>query len=490
MQRLMQKLQLISEKLTYWGVFISLIFIPLYFKFPLEGVIGTFVSIRLDDILVAAVFFVWGIYLISSGDWRKLFKDRLFQILATFFFIGAVSLFSAIFLTKTVSLSLGLLHYLRRVELFVFLPLVMTIIKNKKQGYAFLFVSLVVLVIVNFYALGQRYLHFPVVSTTTSELSKGMIYYLQEKDRVSSTFAGFYDLAVYMLMAITIIVPIIYFFAGFKGLKFLSKEKVFSVVFLSVLSIVSFVILIMTATRLSFVGTLIGIFIAFVLIGKKRYLFLIGLLAIAALIYPSNLRDRLISTFTVNIQKSFNGFVAPNTTQEQRSQLNIPTLPNSKFNNSPLTSQGLENAPDITPGEPTDSTQLGVYRSFDIRVNVEWPRAIRALTKNPLLGTGYSSLGLATDNDFLRSLGEVGILGTICFVLFLIEISKRVWRIVRTNVGFTKYFAVGVMSMFVSFIINSLFIDVFEASKVSTLLWIFLGIALALGKLSLNEKVN
>src|SRR5205814_2283829 len=45
-------------------------------------------------------------------------------------------------------------------------------------------------------------------------------------------------------------------------------------------------------------------------------------------------------------------------------------------------------------------------RSTSIRLNVEWPRAVRALTKNPLLGTGYSSITLATDNDYLRALGE------------------------------------------------------------------------------------
>src|SRR3990167_10675400 len=48
-------------------------------------------------------------------------------------------------------------------------------------------------------------------------------------------------------------------------------------------------------------------------------------------------------------------------------------------------------------------------RSFNIRLKAEWPRAIRAFLKNPVLGTGYSSVGLAVDNDYLRSLAESGI---------------------------------------------------------------------------------
>ena len=58
-------------------------------------------------------------------------------------------------------------------------------------------------------------------------------------------------------------------------------------------------------------------------------------------------------------------------------------------------------------------------------MNVEWPRAIRALKKNPLLGTGYSSITLATDNDYLRLLGETGVLGFLAFLLIGVRLIKR-----------------------------------------------------------------
>ncbi|MCR4305811.1 MAG: hypothetical protein NUV73_01875, partial [Candidatus Daviesbacteria bacterium] len=135
---------------------------------------------------------------------------------------------------------------------------------------------------------------------------------------------------------------------------------------------------------------------------------------------------------------------------------------------------------DIAPGEPTDATQLGVYRSFQIRFNMEWPTAIRAFLKNPIFGTGYSSLGIATDNDFLRMLGEIGILGTISFFLLIVAIWKKVFKGIKEADKVIRYFSVGTLSLIVIFLANGLFIDVFEASKVASLFWMILGVNLAI----------
>ena len=95
------------------------------------------------------------------------------------------------------------------------------------------------------------------------------------------------------------------------------------------------------------------------------------------------------------------------------------------------------------------------------------------------MGTGYSSLGIATDNDILRSLGEVGVLGTVAFVLILIEVSKRIFKSFKDNSKFIRFFSAGVLSMVAAFVVNGLFIDVFEASKVAAIFWMILGLNLA-----------
>ena len=86
---------------------------------------------------------------------------------------------------------------------------------------------------------------------------------------------------------------------------------------------------------------------------------------------------------------------------------------------------------------------------------------------------------LATDNDYLRSLGETGILGTISLMLVFAIILKKVFRAMRQKKDFERYFLIGVFYSTVVILLTGTVIDVFEASKVATLLWIMLGMGWA-----------
>ena len=381
-------------------------------------------------------------------------------------------------MTHTISTNLGILHLARRIEILLFLPFFVSIIKSKRKAYVLLGTLSLVVLLASLYALGQRYLHFPAVSTTNAELAQGVVYYIQPFGRIISTFAGHYDLAIFLVMALTIISSVIFYF--------MQKKNMFYVAWLGFLGVLSGVVLVMTAARLSFVAALVGIILALILAGKKKFILVLFILVALALAYPSQLRDRFVSTFTVNILRSWQTYFNKSSTG---TKLNIPTLPRGTIRDpKDATDETALTSPDIVPGEPTDITDLGVYRSFEIRIRAEWPRAIRAFIKNPLLGTGYSSVGLAIDNDILRSLGEVGILGTFAFFLVIYETVKRIITIYRSQSGFVKYLSGGTLAMIFAFIVNSLFIDVFEASKTGSIFWMILGITLALGKLS--ERKN
>lgn len=458
----------------FWWVLLLLIFIPLYPKFPAINIKGTFVAIRIEDLLIALTFFIWLKKIFNQ--YKEIFSEKLIQLLLVFFFIGAVSLFSGIFLTKTVSFSLAFFHYFRRIEFMLLLPIAYYAISTRKQIYIALVSLSFVLMLVDIYALGQKYLDWPVISTTNSEFSKGLILYLTPGARVNSTFAGHYDLAIFLTGSIAILVPLSLFF---KNLFY--KIWTFS------LFLLSFLILVLTAARVSFIATLLGVLSALILTGRKVFTLFLIILAILALIYPSSLRDRFISTIKINLWGESTRYSPSDLEHQLVSQFNIQTLPTGTSTQSAQLEKIFKSeqnvASDITPGEPTNQTELEVFRSYGIRINVEWPRAIRAFLKNPLLGTGYSSLGLATDNDFLRSLGEVGLLGTFAFILIMIEIIKRVWRIYRSNDPFLKYFSAGMLSMILAFLINGLFIDLFEASKVAEIFWLIVGINLAAEKI-------
>lgn len=475
MLKLMQRFLYLSELILFWLILLLLAFIPLYPKFPLFNVKGTFVAIRLEDLLIGFTLGYWFIYTLIAGKFKEILADRTNQAILLFFFIGAISLVSGLLLTQTVVLNLGLLHYFRRVEFILLLPVVASVIKTKKQLLIALSVLSVVLLVVNIYALGQQYLRWPVISTTNSEFSKGLILYLTPGARVSSTFAGHYDLAIFLAMSLIILVAL---FFAFRNL--LIKG------WIMLLITASSVILIMTAARLSFIAAVAGILFALFFAKKKKYIALLLIIGLAILLYPSQLRDRFISTVTVNLLDKGARFMAVNEKQAKRQQLNIPTLstPTSttaaESNKSATYSSKL--ASDITPGEPIDSTQLGVFRSFEIRLNIEWPKALNAFYKNPIFGTGYSSLGLATDNDYLRSLGETGLFGTVAFALILVSLGKKMHSNLKMDDRFLRYFSAGVLSVLLAFLINALFIDVFEASKVASLFWMLLGLGVAVEK--------
>ncbi len=482
MQKLMQKLLPKFEVFLYWYLIFLLFFISLYQKFPLFGVKGSFVSIRLEDIFIFVGYLLWFIYLVASKKIVQLLNSSIIQALLVFFFIGSVSLFSGIFLTKTVMPSIGVLHYLRRIELLMFLPFAFTVVKTKRQFFVFLASSSIVVFIVNFYALGQKYLRFPAISTTTSELSKGFVYYLSPGERVGSTFAGHYDLAIFLMMTVILAATVFFYFFDKINKGKITKKKLTAVTWISLLSVFSLYVLVLTAARLSFIAVFVGLVSLVILLRKYRYIFLIIFLISMFAIYPSSLRDRYLATIKVifSNEQTFQG----TKDQQERGSLNIPTLPVDMVEQKDRSI----NIADIAPGEPTDPTQLGVYRSLSIRLDMEWPRAMRAFYKNPLLGTGYSSIGLATDNDYLRMLGEVGILGFIAFTLLLIAITKNIVSFYKGSKGFMKYYFAGILSLMVAYLVNAIFIDVFEASKVASIFWMILGVSLVAGAIFKNAK--
>ena len=58
--------------------------------------------------------------------------------------------------------------------------------------------------------------------------------------------------------------------------------------------------------------------------------------------------------------------------------------------------------------------------SYTTRLQGTWPRAYEALQRNYLLGSGYSSINIASDNNYLRILGEIGVLGFAAFGLIFL----------------------------------------------------------------------
>lgn len=472
----MQNFFSVFKRNMFWVLVFLVVFIPLYPKFPFANIPGTYVAIRLEDLIIAGAFFAW--LILNIGKIRGYLKEAIFQAVLLFWLIGGLSLLSAVLISHSVQPHLGLLHWVRRMEYMSLFIVAATSIESVKQVKILVWAFLITMALVVLYGFGQIWLDFPVISTTNKEFSKGLILYLTKGARVSSTFAGHYDLAIFLSMALMVI----------AGLFFYQKGLICKLGFLA-MGAGSFVLLGLTAARVSFVATFIGLAAVFWL-NKKRW-FLAGLVVLGLVVLAAvpDLRHRLVATVTVNLMGGGGAKYNPpaGTTTVYTPIKQIPESSRATFLKKikESTSSATENgaiAYDTAPGEPINTTELGVYRSFGIRMNVEWPRALNAFYKNPLLGTGYSSITLATDNDILRSLGEVGVLGTLALGLVFLILVREMVSFRKDGHGFENLFILGLLGSVFVFFATTLFIDVLEASKIAEIFWLMLGVSWAVVK--------
>lgn len=430
--------------------------IPLYPKFPLIGVPGTYVSIRLEDFLIftALTFFIIG----NANTIKKYFSDKVFIAIGVFILTGLLSVISAAYLTHSVSVPIALLHWIRRIEYISLFPVGYAHLKKYPQDLNY-FIKLVPIVIfLSFlYGYGQKYFNFPIVITQNEEYSKGVALRYVEGSHINATFAGHYDLATYLVLMLPLILALI-----------VSTVKI-SKILLTVVYLCGLWLLVNTASRISLVAFMISSTAALVLLKKFRKGFVYILLSILFIGFSSNLINRYQRVLEL---------VSSNLKKYTISTVNIVNAQETPFTRR-------ESAP------PTP-TPLPVFedRSTSIRLNVEWPRAVRALVKNPLLGTGYSSITLATDNDYLRLLGESGILGFLSFTLIFASIGRIFAKYYKKGIkpDINSIFAIAFTGGFVGILINAIFIDVFEASKFAMTFWLMAGMYYYL--ISGNNKIN
>lgn len=440
----MQKCFLLFRSLNKYLVASVILAIALYPKFPLVNIPGTYVSVRLEDFLVLAplVFLLIG----NSNKIKDYLSRRIFISIYIFILVGLLSVLSAVLITHTINPSLGFLHWARRIEyISLFFVGYSYVNSNPKDMNYFVKLIPIVVLLAFLYGFGQRYFNFPIVITQNEEYSKGVALSYVEGSHINSTFAGHYDLATYLVLTLPFILSSAVFSKRFVKIGLLS------------LYFCGLWLLVNTASRISFVSFLFSASIALVLLRKfKRGLpyLLISLLFIGFSSNLINRYERVIEILSSTIKKY--SFIQINYAYAQ------DTVFPRRENISP------------TP------TPLPVFedRSTSIRLNVEWPRAVRAFVKNPLLGTGYSSITLATDNDYLRMLGESGLLGFFSFWLIFALIGKTLFRYFknsRDTYDLERIFISSITGGFFGVLLNALFIDVFEASKFAITFWLLAG---------------
>lgn len=441
---------------------ILIVFIPLYPKFPLMTVKGTYVAIRLDDIVVAISILIWLIFQIKNHF--PVFKHKITPLFIAYFIAIILSTLNAILIYQVGRPTILILNTFRRFEYISLFFITLQAIKTKKDFlYPYLF-SLLALVGIAIYGYGQKYLQFPVISTMNEEFSKGQLLQMNVWTRISSTFAGHYDLAAYLSL---VLIPIL-------AVALLIKNKKLKIVSF-ILFLIGFHLLTLTASRISIFAFWGSATLCLILLRKYLWVIPLTFLIIFSFFNSKDLNQRLLATVKIFNVKTTSSTPSPApTTIPSLAPTLIPTKGPIIAYVSPIPTvfrhQSLEEF------IPIDA-DAGVARSGEIRFNVEWPRAITAFRKNPLLGTGLGSITLATDNDYLRFLGESGLLGFLSFsFIFIYLFIKSLPFIIKRKTDLYSQLPLIFFSVMLCIWSNAIFIDIFEASKVAYPLWILMAL--------------
>lgn len=464
--------------------------IPLWPKLPIRMINYTYVAFRVDDVYVAIMALIYGIQFLR----KKVTIPKKILILFLLYW-GAVfaSFIYGYYVSKTVNLlHLGFLHSARRIEYMIIFLVVFSTIKSKLDFYRYLKSILFVLFIVSVYGFGQKFIGWPAVQTMNPEFAKGYFLVLDSWARVSSTFAGHYDLAAYLVLLMPIVI----------GFYLHTGKKIYMGLF-----VVATGLLVLSASRASYGAFLICITAYLVYIRKFKILAFVLLTVAVMTPLSDNLSQRITRTFQqskvfVDSETgeaivardirpddlppgdygakgklpSKKATVTDDEEKAAKAQIRDALLKEAQENGKQYTKEELESLVENVFGRQIPVVRYLPDISISTRLQVSWPRALEAFSKNLLLGTGPSSLGEATDGDYLRWLGETGILGTGLLLSIFFAISWPIFQTARRMTLENSYLFHSFVFAHFGVFINASYIDIFEASKFAYTFWLVAGI--------------
>lgn len=445
---------------------------------------------------------------------------------------------------ETLHLGKTLLHYFRYLEYFAVFFITFAAVKSKQDLRKLLTVVAITILAIGIYGYMQKFFYWPVYSTMNREFSKGIKLYLTEHARIQSTFAGHYDLAAYLVITLPILLALglsqkswnklslyLIFFVGSWVMVMSASRTPFAAYLVGI-----YLVVLIWGWRQKqlldklkfwltrFVG--LSLMLLFLL-----YYFGQGMLDRLSNIFSTS--DRPIN-LTLILDSALSGLPIPSSKELIVYLPKAPQLPESAApaptENDTLIAQvsapsdqpPVAIKPGTAPQQPRDvyvnvpepvltevtlpdgskeSVVLHKQRTFSdcalqhelslcIRLESLWPWAIQSFETNPILGTGYATLNKqfvteftfadGTDNNYLRTLGETGLLGFISFygiVIYLLVVCIRLY--LRLKIPLHQAITLGFIAGTIGLLINAAYIDVFAASKVAYTYWLMAGLVLA-----------
>lgn len=538
----MKIIKWISENILFVISLFLLAFIPLFPKIPLLDIQHTWVYVRAEDFVVAFALLVWVILFLRK---KVTLKTPLTLPIMLFWIIGGIATLHGVLLIfpmlSDAFSNVALLSYLRRIEYMSLFFIAFSGMKSKKFLPYVIATIVIVLLAISGYGFGQRFLGFPAFLTMNEEFAKGVPIQLSALSRIPSTFAGHYDLAAYLVLIIPIVISL---FFGFKNL--------FVKLLLLGAACLGFVLLFLTVSRVSFFVLLVSLVVLLFLQKKRVAIISLFALTVVLLILSPRLIERFGSTVTeanVLVDATTGEAIGhikevPSSNFSNRliltrgladdevlsasssavlanellplnvfllEEANIPTgesLPQGtgyinlalspvlgkidKYIFDKTSSDSVKSLPvHLIVGNYVIKRALTYDLSFTTRFQGEWPRTIEAFKKNILIGSGYGAVSLAVDNNYLRILGETGLLGFIAFMIIFITAGTYIKKILsKVESPIVRSFVFGFIAGTCGLMLNAVLIDVFEASKVAFTYWTLMGIVIGTMYLYKTGEVN
>ena len=525
----MKILKWLSVNFLFTLTIFLLAFIPLYPKLPLLDVVNTWVYVRAEDFIIALSVLIWMAMLILK---KVSLKTPLTIPILVFWIIGGLAtLHGVLLIFPTISdvfSNVAILSFFRRIEYIFLFFIAFAGIRDKKFMPYVVYALTFILILIAAYGFGQKFLGFPAYLTMNEEFAKGIPIQLSELSRVPSTFAGHYDLAAYLVLVVPILASA---FFGFKNW--------FIKIFLGLSVISGFALIIMTVSRVSFFVLFLSLIMLLFLQKKKLLIASLFIMTILfSSFFPSLLarygntlkevivlvdsktgaalgqikevkaeyfKDKIVQRQFVSEdevrQASGSGALSYSLIPHNPVLLIEPNEPTGEdlpqgtgYINLPLspvvrraglyfvdTTNQATNSAQVFYGDYVIKRAYAYDLSFTTRFQGEWPKAIAAFKRNILLGSGYASVTLAVDNNYLRILGESGLLGLMSFLSIFLIAGLYIQKILpKVDDPVTRNFVLGFVAGTFGLMLNAIFIDVFEASKIAFTYWLLMGITLGI----------
>jgi hypothetical protein len=303
---------------------------------------------------------------------------------------------------------------------------------------------------------------------------------------VQSTFAGHYDFAIYLDLVLPIVLALLY-----------TRSKKSEELGLATIFVIGVWALIVSGLRSAFASYVVITFLVTGLFALQQKTWLekfrwftprITVLAIFTSIMFIVFGSNLSALLTHAAAGLLGGSGKPNSIDQTIiSQYQLP-VPKNQVDQYKLTGG--------TKPEELSGCALQKEISLCIRLESLWPQAITGFMRMPLLGSGYSSLNKrdfyhlseadGTDNNYLRMLGETGVLGFLTFagiITAAVMYAVKIWRTNKTQ----RYLVIAFIAVVTGVLLNAVLFDVFAASKVAFGFWAVTGMCLSASKLKKNK---